>query len=132
MTGLSDLTVLAKPELIADTHCETGEGPLWHPDEGCLYWTDIPAGKLYRFWPERGEHELIREGSVIGGMTLQADGALLLMEAEGSMRTWRPDGTEHAIRETVPGGAGTRFNDAIADPKGRVFSGLASIRDAEG
>ncbi|GAG21164.1 unnamed protein product, partial [marine sediment metagenome] len=33
-----------RPELIADYECVTGEGPLWHPDEGRLYWVDIPKG----------------------------------------------------------------------------------------
>jgi len=26
-----------EPELIADYACETGEGPLWHPEERRLY-----------------------------------------------------------------------------------------------
>ena len=30
-----------KPELIADYSCQTGEGPLWHPDQQALYWVDI-------------------------------------------------------------------------------------------
>ncbi len=29
-----------EPELIADYRCITGENPLWHPDEGRLYWTN--------------------------------------------------------------------------------------------
>ena len=56
-------------ELIADYACETGEGPLWHPTEQRLYWTDIPAGKLFRYDPKTGHHEQFYSGEVVGGFT---------------------------------------------------------------
>ena len=43
-----------EPELLADYECETGEGPLWHPDERKVYWLDIPLGRLFRYDPETG------------------------------------------------------------------------------
>ena len=59
-------------EPIADYACETGEGPLWHPDEGRLYWVDIPPGKLYRYDPATGAHGLVLDaGEAIGGFTIQ-------------------------------------------------------------
>ena len=30
------------------TPCSLGEGPLWHPEENCLYWFDINNMRLYR------------------------------------------------------------------------------------
>ncbi|HEY9529541.1 MAG TPA: hypothetical protein VIR02_20795, partial [Anaerolineales bacterium] len=39
---------MMQPELIADYQCQIGENPLWHPLEHCLYWTDIPRGRLFR------------------------------------------------------------------------------------
>ena len=27
---------------------ELGESPFWHPDEGRLYWVDIPARQIFR------------------------------------------------------------------------------------
>jgi D-xylono/L-arabinono-1,4-lactonase len=51
-----------QPSLIADYACETGESPLWHPFERRLYWADIPRGRLFRFDPASGKHEICYEG----------------------------------------------------------------------
>lgn len=120
-----------EPELIADYACHTGENPLWHPDEQRLYWTDIPAGKLFRYDPATGEHEVCYEGEVVGGFTVQADGALLLFMARGAVKTWR-DGEMTPIIEEIPDERDNRFNDVIADPAGRVFCGVMSTPDRAG
>jgi D-xylonolactonase len=110
------------PELIADYQCVTGEGPLWHPDEGRLYWVDIPTGRMFRYDPATGQHEQCYQGDSIGGFTIQADGNLLLFMARGAIRVWR-DGFLQTIVEEIPDERGSRFNDVIADPAGRVFCG---------
>ena len=111
-------------EPIADYACETGEGPLWHPDENRLYWVDIPPGKLYRYDPVSGEHGLVFDaGEAIGGFTVQEDGALLLFMARGRIALWR-EGREPAnLVDEIPAERRGRFNDVIADPAGRVFCG---------
>lgn len=109
-------------ELVIDCACRTGEGPLWHPDELQLYWTDIPSGLLLRYDPQTGEQERCREGDVVGGFTLQADGALLLFRQQGVVTLWRGP-SETTLVEEIPAERETRFNDVIADPAGRVFAG---------
>lgn len=111
-----------KPERIADYQCVTGEGPLWHPGQGCLYWVDIPQGRLFRYYPATGKHEQCHEGDAIGGFTIQSDGALLLFMGRGAVKTWR-DGTMETILDEIPEERATRFNDVIADPAGRVYCG---------
>ncbi|MDP6106854.1 MAG: SMP-30/gluconolactonase/LRE family protein [Candidatus Brocadiia bacterium] len=54
-----------EPELIADYQCDTGEGPMWHQQEKRLYWTDIPAGRMFRYNPTPGEHEPFYDGDVV-------------------------------------------------------------------
>jgi D-xylonolactonase len=112
-----------KPELIADYACITGEGPLWHPDENCLYWVDIPQGRLFRYRPTDGRHERCLSQGVIGGITLQEDGSLLLFMEDGAVRVWREGREPEILLEGLPEEKGTRFNDVIADPAGRVFCG---------
>ena len=114
-----------QPEMIADYQCTTGEGPLWHPLEKRVYWTDIPNGKLFRYDPATGHHEQCYAGDPVGGFTIQSDGALLLFGERGSIAFWRGGAPEYLIRE-LPGEGDARFNDVIADPEGRVFCGTMS------
>ncbi|MBN1429460.1 MAG: SMP-30/gluconolactonase/LRE family protein [Anaerolineae bacterium] len=111
-----------QPKLIADYQCQVGENPLWHPMEHCLYWCDITSGRLFRYDPATSQHEQCYSGEPIGGFTIQADGALLLFMARGSIATWR-DGRLDTIVDEIPDERESRFNDVIADPIGRVFCG---------
>lgn len=130
------------PTRIADTRCETGEGPLWHPDDAALYWTDIPNGDLYRFDPAVDDHERVLDhDEAIGGFTIQADGSLLLFTARSAVRRWVPPTLEtpdesgldpDPIRDPIPGETDTRFNDVITDPRGRVFAGTMPTDDRLG
>jgi sugar lactone lactonase YvrE len=110
------------PELIADGAFDTAENPLWHPVERRLYWTDIPRGKLFRFDPSAVAWEECYRGNPVGGFTIQADGALLLFMARGAIARWRGGEPDFLRRETA-GEEDGRFNDVIADPKGRVYCG---------
>lgn len=109
-------------ELIADYACLTGENPLWHPMERRLYWLDIPRGRLFRYDPAAGAHEICYEGEPVGGFTVQRDGSLLLFGERGSIRVWR-ERIVGTIVEELPEERASRFNDVIADPAGRVFCG---------
>jgi D-xylonolactonase len=120
-----------QPELIADYKCVTGEGPLWHPDEQRLYWTDIPTGRMFRYDPATGTHEQFYDGDVVGGFTIQADGALLLFMARGAVKIWR-DGKLTTVIDEIPRERESRFNDVIADPRGRVYCGTMSTPDQAG
>jgi len=120
-----------EPELIADYQCVTGENPLWHPDEQRVYWTDIPTGRLFRYDPASGHHEQIYSGEQVGGFTFQADGSLLLFMERCRVATWR-DGTLTTVIDEIPAERETRFNDVMADPRGRVFCGTISPRWDEG
>ncbi len=111
-----------EPELIADYQCICGEGPLWHPDEESLYWVDNVTGRMFRHDATTGRHEQLHEGIIVGGITMQADGKLLLFGEHGKVMLW-DDGEMENIIAKIPGERGARFNDVIADPAGRVFCG---------
>ncbi len=113
-------------DIVADSACVTGENPLWHPREQRLYWVDIPAGRLYRFDPVSRRHEVCYEDRPVGGFTLQADGALLLLRDRGNVVRFQRNRITDTIIEAIPGLETSRFNDVIADPGGRVFAGTMS------
>ena len=110
------------PELMADYRCGTGEGPLWHPMERQVYWSDIPRGRIFRLNPFSRRHEQIYEGRIVGGYTIQSDGSLLLFMDRGSVAVWRDGKLKYLVNE-MEGETDNRFNDVAADPAGRVFCG---------
>ena len=121
-----------EPELIADYACETGEGPMWHPGEERVYWVDIPKGRLFRYTPATGQHEICFESDeALGGFTIQEDGSLLLFMQRGAVRRWH-EGELTTLIESLPGEETSRFNDVIADPQGRVFCGTMPIATRRG
>ena len=116
-----------EPEVIADYACEVGENPMWHPLEKRLYWTDITGGRLFKYDPATGQHEICYEGEVVGGFTVQADGALLLFMELGAVAVLREGKLDYVV-ERIPGEEENRFNDVIADPAGRVFCGTIPLK----
>jgi D-xylonolactonase len=121
-----------KLEIVADYPCRTGERPTWHSTEQRLYWTDIPAGAMYRLDPVTGKHEQVYKGRPVGGMTVQADGSLLLFQDLGTVVVWRDGKIERTVVEQIEAELDSRFNDVIADPEGRVFCGTMGVKDAHG
>jgi sugar lactone lactonase YvrE len=120
-----------EPELVLDCQCALGEGPLWHPVERRLYWTDIIGGRVSRYDPAGGAHEVCYEGETVGGVAVQADGALLLFMARGAVKRWC-EGELNTVIEDIPDERNSRFNDVVADPAGRVFCGTMPVGDRPG
>lgn len=117
------------PIIVANYHCHTGENPLWNPVDQRLYWCDIPCGRLFRYNPLDNTHELCFETEPIGGFTIEADGALVLFMARGTVRRWHK-GAFNTILPDIPKERDSRFNDVLADPLGRVFCGtMATPRE---
>ena len=100
-------------ELIADYQCQVGEGPMWHPTERCVYWLDIPSGRLFRYDPESNCHRLFFEGPQIGGFTLQMDGTLLLFMEKGAETTSAVGGAKRRLMfaEDVAVGVSSKSED---------------------
>lgn len=129
MTEESNRLATGEPELLVDIACQTGEGPLWHEETRRLYWVDIPAGRLYRFDTETNENELVYEhDGMIGGFTIQADGSLVLFGDNGKIVHLLGDQPETIMPE-VEAMRGSRFNDVIADPEGRIYCGTMPLND---
>ena len=78
------------------------EGPIWHPVEHYLLFSDMPAD-VRRRWDQRGGvREVKRPSNKCNGMTYDADLNLIVCEhATSSLVRERPDGQ--------PRGAGVPF-----------------------
>ncbi|MBA3563366.1 MAG: SMP-30/gluconolactonase/LRE family protein [Gammaproteobacteria bacterium] len=112
----------ASPERVVDHPCVLGESPVWHPDEERLYWVDIQAGRVFCYDPGPDSYYEVLKADLVGGLTIQSDGSLLLFMSDGAVASFR-NGALHAMPVSVPKQRGFRFNDCIVDPLGRVYSG---------
>ncbi len=120
-----------KLEPLVNQHCACGENPLWDDARGLLYWCDIPAGKIWALDTASGAHREIYNGPECGAFALQADGSLLLLRTDEIARLEVESGKVTSLKSGVaPGQA--RFNDCIADPQGRVFSGTLGAQGPTG
>ncbi len=119
-------------QVVADFPCRCGEGPLWHPESSLLYWIDVDTGDMFSYDPKVRSAARVLQGEVIGGMSLQADGQLLLFMQRGQIALWGPEKGLQVQRDHTPGAENTRFNDVIADPQGRVFAGTMPESDQPG
>jgi D-xylonolactonase len=68
---------------------------------------------------------------MVGGMTLQADGSLLLFMDRGTVAVLREGRIGRMLPDHIPAEADRRFNDVIADPAGRVFAGAMPFKDLD-
>ncbi len=87
-----------------------------------MYWEDIDTGRLFWARHDTLEHRCFYTGDVVGGFTLQADGSLLLFEADRISVLDPESGARRVLRSGIDPDM-KRFNDVIADPEGRVFAG---------
>lgn len=124
------MTSNEKPEIVADYSCEVGENPLWDERRRILYWTDIPRGRLFRYFLDADTHEQFYDGEPVGGFTLQRDGSLLLFQVN-KISKLSEDGSQKTVLEDIDEEM-DRFNDVIADPAGRVFAGTMALDRTKG
>ena len=118
-------------QIIANYRCSIGEGPLWHPLEEQLYWTDIDAGRMFRYDPKTGHHEQFYKGPSVGGFTIQSDGSLVLFMAKGTIKILKDNKLTTIVKE-IPEVKEGRFNDVIVDPCGRIFCGTLDYSYSSG
>lgn len=118
-------------QLVAQYRCETGEGPLYDDRRNCVFWTDIPRGRMFRIDCETLRHRQIYTGEPVGGFTLQDDGQLLLFRVR-DIALLDPD-TE-VSRSLLPfeDEGSPRFNDTSAAPGGECFAGTMGVTSESG
>lgn len=108
-------------ELVADTNCAVGETPVWHPETQQVFFLDLTEGIIHVYSPSTSDCRVFSEGPVVGGMVLNEDGNLLLFQ-DGRVSLLTLDGKQQELAAEIDP-ENDRFNDAIVDPKGRVFVG---------
>ncbi len=103
-----------------------GESPFWHPDEGALYWCDIP-GKALNRWVMASDpgiaHTQWRFDTEPASCAPMLGGRLLLAMRDGLWVFDTVSGERERLAAPPYDPTVERFNDGKADPQGRFWVG---------
>jgi sugar lactone lactonase YvrE len=125
-------TAQATLEVAVRADATTGEGPLWDPSRGVLWWVDIPPGILHRFDPTGGSDTTVAFDAPLGAVAHRRDGTLLLALADRLAR-WDPETGALDTVLPLPGGmVPLRCNDGKPDPQGRFWVGRMALDERPG
>lgn len=111
-------------ERVGDITCALGEGPVWDPVDGVLYFVDSLAPAIFRHDPASGA--TVRRdppGSSIGSLALREQGAMVIAMDSGFHAFDFETVACQAIAEPEADLANCRFNDGKVDRQGRFVAG---------
>ncbi|KUF11288.1 SMP-30/gluconolactonase/LRE family protein [Pseudoponticoccus marisrubri] len=116
--------------ILSQTKCQLGEGPLWHPERGTLFWFDILSHRLFEHDGTAERHwQFDRAVSAAGWV----DRDRLLVASERDLFVFDLEtGAEEHIVDLEADIPGNRSNDGRADPFGGFWIGTMSYDAAPG
>jgi sugar lactone lactonase YvrE len=117
-------------ELFADQSLSCGEGPVWDPDSGSIYWTDSGGEAIYRSAENSPGFELYAEGIHAASLTLHFAGGLMICGKNGFYQL-TDNGDLRMVSDACGNIPPKNVNDIIADPAGRIFGGQEMFRESE-
>lgn len=99
------------------------EGPLWHPTQGHLIFSDMPADVRRRYDPGQGTvTEILKPSNKGNGMTYDADLNLLVCEhATSSVARLRPNGQREVLASHFEGRELNSPNDIVVGKDGAIY-----------
>ncbi|MEP6333662.1 MAG: SMP-30/gluconolactonase/LRE family protein, partial [Anderseniella sp.] len=108
-------------EVFDSTPCTLGEGPLWHPERGQLFWFDI-IGKTLFCREGQTLHQWRFDENVSAAGWVDRD-TLLIASETGLFRFDIETGRQCLVQTLEADNAATRSNDGRADPWGGFWIG---------
>ena len=98
------------------------EGPIWHPTDQYLLFSDMPADVRRRWDAGRGVAEVRRPSNKCNGMTYDADLNLIVCEhATSSLVRERPDGRREVLATHFEGQELNSPNDVCVRSDGSIY-----------
>lgn len=119
--SFAELIDLWAPVRQLGTGFEFCEGPIWHPREQHLLFSDMP-GDVRRRWDQSGVREVKRPANKCNGMTYDADLSLIVCEhATSSLIRERPDGRREVLASHFEGQELNSPNDVVVKSDGSIY-----------
>lgn len=117
---------MSQVRVFSETACILGEGPLWHPERGQLFWFDI-LGK--RLLTKQGDNEHAWDFEECHSAAGWVDQDTLLIASEtGLYRFDIPSGARERVVSMEEDNPVTRSNDGRADPWGGFWIGTMGYK----
>jgi len=101
--------------------CEFTEGPIWHPVDQYLLFSDMP-GDVRRRWDSNGVMEILRPSNKANGMTYDHDLNLIVCEhSTSSLVRVHPDGSRQILASFFEGRELNSPNDVCLRSCGSIY-----------
>ena len=106
-----------------------GEGPIWLPDTGELYWVDILGDRVHSYRLSDGRVNSIKIGPYPSCVMPNEDGNLVVTIKDKVVLVNPQNGSIIRTLATVNEGVNNRFNDCKCDPMGRLVAGTMDMNE---
>lgn len=115
-----------KPELVVDSKCIIGEGPVWDSQTGKLYFIDI-IGRSFHCWDGKSLSTPAEFDQSVGFAVLREKGGAIVGLQKGFYFTALDGSPARQLCDPEPSREEGRFNDGKVDPAGRVWGGTMPV-----
>jgi gluconolactonase len=117
-----ELVEMDAPPVQVATDCLFTEGPVWHPVEHFLLFSDMPGDVRRRWDPHGGVIEVKRPANKCNGMTYDADLNLIVCEHATSLLVReKPDGAREVLASHFEGKELNSPNDVCVRSDGSIY-----------
>ncbi|WP_160366807.1 SMP-30/gluconolactonase/LRE family protein [Sphingobacteruim zhuxiongii] len=111
------------PELLIDSSCELGEGPIWEAENNRLIWLDIALGKVHIWNASNDEHTCYQFSLKITALAKNKLGQYIAASNQGFVALDFERCTFIPIVDPEYDKPNNRFNDGKLDAYGRFWAG---------
>lgn len=113
-----------KIECVVESRDLVGEGPVWHPEQECLYWTDINGFKINRLTTRTHELKAWRFDHPVSTLSLTTSADWLLVASGPYLILWSPAQDKRIpFAQPERDWPHNRLNDGATDPCGIFWVG---------
>lgn len=112
-----------QPEPIWDVQAQLGEGALWDERDRSLWFTDIKLRKIHCLDPSSGDRRTWDSPEQVGFVVPARSGGFIAGLQSGLHRFDPQTGRFDLLVEVESDRPGSRLNDAVVDPSGRLWFG---------
>ena len=124
---------MAEVEHVLEVRNVIGEGPVWHSQEGFLYWVNfIEQYQILRFSPQTRRLDVFEAGMPVMALGIRKAGGFIAATAKGIANWDTGRNLFDPFCDPLAGRAGIRFNDAATDSKGRFWVGTLNDNNPKG